>query len=130
MHKDLCCCERTKQAGEFSAQPSGKSVNDEAGRRGSLNFFNRISARKFNWQFWVQNHNIKVWKSALSLPGKWRIAEDADAGMCKSCQRYGPREVSPAAAERIDEPLRQISLRTCLLQIVCVDGPAFLRRLP
>jgi hypothetical protein len=38
--------------------------------------------------------------------------------------------VSPAAAERIDEPLRRISLRTYLLQIVCVDGPVFLRRLP
>ena len=103
MHQDLYCCERAKQAGEFAAQASWKGIDDEAGRRGLLNFFNRISARKFNWQFWVQDDKIKRRKNALNLGGDWRIGKDADGGLRSgSRQSRSAREVSPAAAKRVN----------------------------
>ncbi len=41
-------------------------------------------------------------------------------------KRNRTREVSPTPAQGV----YQLSLRTCLLQIVCADGRAILRRLP
>ena len=99
MHQDLRCRQRTKQAGEFAAEASWKSIDDEAGWRGSLNFFNRISARKFNGQFWVQDDKIKCWKGALNLSGEGRIRKDTDFCLRdSSCQCGCAREMSPATA--------------------------------
>src|SRR5258708_32937394 len=76
MHQHLRCRKRTKQTGQLSTQPSWKSIDDEAVRRGLLNFCNRVSAPKFKRQLWAQNDKIQAWKNILDLPAHCRILKN------------------------------------------------------
>lgn len=71
MYQDLGCRQGSKHAGQFAAQASRKSVDDQARGRGQFNRLESLFARNPNRELRIQDYEIKLWKGPMNLGREW-----------------------------------------------------------